>query len=606
MLKFETGAAGQLLGHYAKRRLRLRCRNGVLAVSLALGLAAYPQNVQGSGDAKRGASLFAQQCQLCHAPSGQTGGGQGPGLQGVLGRRAGSGPFSYSRALSRGDFVWDPALLDSFLAGPSRLVPGTSMSLHVDAAADRRDLIAYLATLRGGADEKLPNISPVSPPEPRVTAGPSGGLLAGAAAFGDWSSDAPGVRRHIQVSDLPAPFATPSAGNRPRVVDRPPGVTPSAPPGFRVTLFASGLENPRLIRVAPNGDLFVAESASGRIRVFRAPNGATQAAQNEVYAAGLDGPFGIAFYPPGPSPEWVYVANHNSVLRFPYRSGDLRARGAADTVVPRLAGTNGGHSTRDIVFSPDGTQMFVSVGSESNVADGIGTRGTEAIRTWEAAHGLGAAWGDEEGRADVLVFTPDGKSGRTFATGLRNCVGMAIQPATGALWCSTNERDGLGDDLVPDYITRVRDGAFFGWPWYYLGNHEEPRLKGQRPDLAGRATVPDVLLQAHSASLEMTFYVAAAFPPAFRGAFAAEHGSWNRAKRTGYKIIRIVLDPSGEPTGEYEDFLTGFVVSDSAVWGRPVGVAVAHDGALLVSEDANGTIWRVAYVAADVQALRPN
>jgi glucose/arabinose dehydrogenase len=173
-----------------------------------------------------------------------------------------------------------------------------------------------------------------------------------------------------------------------------------------------------------------------------------------------------------------------------------------------------------------------------------------------------------------------------------------VQPLTGVLFCSTNERDGLGDDLVPDYVTRVQEGAFYGWPWYFLGNHEEPRLRGQRPDLAGKATVPDVLLQSHSASLQMAFYEGDAFPPGLRGAFASEHGSWNRAKRTGYKVIRILLDAKGVPTGEYEDFLTGFVLSDAAVWGRPVGVASARDGALLVSEDGNGTVWRVAYTGS--------
>ncbi len=194
----------------------------------------------------------------------------------------------------------------------------------------------------------------------------------------------------------------------------------------------------------------------------------------------------------------------------------------------------------------------------------------------------------------MLSFTPEGHDRRILATGLRNCVGLAVQPTTGDLWCSTNERDGLGDDLVPDYVTRVRPGAYYGWPWYYVGNHEEPRLRGQRPDLAGRMTEPDVLLQPHSASLGMTFYTGTAFPAGYRGdGFAAEHGSWNRTKRTGYKVIRIRLS-DGVPTGEYDDFLTGFAIDDQSVWGRPVGIAVAHDGALLVSEDGNGTIWRVA------------
>jgi glucose/arabinose dehydrogenase len=283
------------------------------------------------------------------------------------------------------------------------------------------------------------------------------------------------------------------------------------------------------------------------------------------------------------------------VIRFAYRSGDL-AGAAPEVVVPRLAHTSAGHSTRDIVFSLDGRRMWVSVGSESNAAEGIGRRGPEEVRAWEAEHGLGAAWGAEERRADALEFTPEGGGGRVFATGLRNCVGEAVQPVTGELWCSVNERDGLGDDVPPDYVTRVREGAFYGWPWRYIGDREDPRHRGARPDLAGRMTEPDVLIQAHSASLGMTFYTGSAFPAAYRGdAFAAQHGSWNRARRTGYKLIRIHLE-NGAPTGEYEDFLTGFVVDDNAVWGRPVGVTTARDGALLVSEDASGTVWRVAYM----------
>jgi glucose/arabinose dehydrogenase len=222
-----------------------------------------------------------------------------------------------------------------------------------------------------------------------------------------------------------------------------------------------------------------------------------------------------------------------------------------------------------------------------------------AAQQWEAAHGRGAAWDGETNRADILVTDPEGRAPlHTFATGIRNAVGIAVHPVTGDLWASTNERDGLGDNLVPDYITRVREGGFYGWPWYYMGRIEDPRHAGERPDLAGQAIVPDVLLQSHSASLEMCFYAAATgpalFPAEYRGdAFAAEHGSWNRTIRTGYKIIRIRLH-DGIPTGEYDDFLTGFVVDDASVWGRPVGVAVLHDGALLISEDGNGTLWRIA------------
>ncbi len=411
-------------------------------------------------------------------------------------------------------------------------------------------------------------------------------VRTGAAALGDWRSDAPGVVRHITLADLPSPYATPSAGNGPHVVERPAGAMPQVPKGFRVALFAQALQNPRILRVAPNGDLFVAETAPGRVLVFRA------AGQPTTFAEALHQPFGIAFYPPGPNPAWIYIAEQNRVLRYPYRNGDLAPRGPAQTVVAQLAPTEWGHTTRDIAFSPDGAHMYVSVGSGSNIAEEMPAHPPAA---WPQDHPLGAAWGTEAGRADVLEFTPDGKDGHPLATGIRNCVGLAVQPGAGALWCSTNERDGLGDNLVPDYVTRVHEGEFFGWPWWYMGNQEDPRHRGERPDLTGRVTTPDVLLQPHSASLEMAFYDGRAFPPAWRGAFAAEHGSWNRAKRTGYKVVRIVLDEKGNPTGEYQDFLTGFVLNDGAVWGRPVGVAVARDGALFVGEDGNGTIWRVSY-----------
>jgi hypothetical protein len=416
-------------------------------------------------------------------------------------------------------------------------------------------------------------------------------LLQGAAAFGDWRADRPGTRRHIGPQDLPAPDLAASARNSVRTVRRTNDEKPIVPIGFEVNLFASGLSAPRLIRVAPNGDVFAAESEAGRVRVLR-PNG-NEASNPSVFASGLHGPFGIAFYPPGPNPEWVYVGNTDSVVRFPYRNGDLTAGGQAEVIVPHLP--VGGHRTRDVVFSPDGKTMYVSVGSGSNVAEEMATLSPEALQKWQSDHPLGATWGKETERADVLAFDPQGKNGRIFATGIRNCVGMAITPPDGTVWCSTNERDGLGDNVPTDYITRVRDGAFYGWPWYYIGVHEDPRHKGERPDLKDKITIPDVLIQAHSASLGMTFYDATQFPAEYRGnIFAAEHGSWNRAKRTGYKVIRVIVK-DGVPTGEYEDFATGFVVSDTEVWGRPVGVAVGKDGALLVSEDASGTIWRIAY-----------
>jgi glucose/arabinose dehydrogenase len=353
------------------------------------------------------------------------------------------------------------------------------------------------------------------------------------------------------------------------------------------------------VRVAPNGDIFIAETRANRIRVLRAADGATAPTADEIFAEGLDRPFGIAFYPNGAEPEWVYFANNNSVVRFPYRNGDLKARGKSETIVPKLSETTNGHSTRDIAFSKDGKRLFISVGSGSNVAEGEPKKSPEEIKQWDSEHARGAAWGSETLRANVLVTSPDGKDPvKIFAAGIRNPVGLAVEPVTGDLWTSTNERDGLGDNLVPDYVTSVKENGFYGWPWYYLGNHEDPRHKGARPDLAGKAIVPDVLIQAHSAALGVVFYTAdsgpSVFPADYRGdLFVALHGSWNRNSRTGYKVVRAKLN-DGKPTGEYEDFLTGFVADSRSVWGRPVGVAVAHDGALLVTEDGNGTLWRVS------------
>jgi glucose/arabinose dehydrogenase len=419
------------------------------------------------------------------------------------------------------------------------------------------------------------------------------GQLVGSAAFGDWRADKPGVSRLIRAEDLPKPGATPSAANVSRVVQRPSSSMPQVPAGFKIELFAEGLSGPRQMRVAPNGDIFVAETRAGRIRVLRAPDGSAKPSTMEIYASGLNHPFGIALFPNGDNPQWVYVANTDSVVRFPYNKGDLKAAAKPQIVVAQLP-HGYGHSTRDIVFTNDNKRMLISVGSASNDAEGMaGPPG--GLPAWSGEHPLGAIWGSETDRADVLMFDPDGKRLGVFATGIRNCVGLAVHPATADVYCSTNERDGMGDNLVPDYVTRVREGAFYGWPWFYIGSNEDPRHIGLRPDLKGKVTVPDVLIQAHSASLGLTFYSGSAFPAEYTGdGFAAEHGSWNRSRRTGYKVVRIRLK-DGVPTGEYQDFVTGFVINDSEVWGRPVGVAVAHDGALLVSEDGNGTIWRVTH-----------
>ena len=431
-----------------------------------------------------------------------------------------------------------------------------------------------------------------------LIAGPSlAATLTGASAYSDWHADAPGVSRKITVADLGPPQMVEPGVAPPSVVARPAGAELKTLPGFKVMAFAK-LDAPRALRVAPNGDIFVAESMPGVVRVLRAADGADKPSADESFATGLDRPFGIAFYPAGPNPQWVYVANTSSVVRFAYRNGDLKARGPAETIVPTLP-HGGNHWTRDIVFSPDGKTMFISVGSASNVAEDMPKKTPAETAAWQAAHALGAAWGRDENRADVLAFDPMGQGQRVFAAGIRNCAGLALNHATGALWCSTNERDLLGDDLPPDYVTQVRPGGFYGWPWWYIGDHEEPRHAGERPDLKGKITVPDVLIQPHSAPLEMTFYDAsggpAVFPAQYRGdAFVALHGSWDRHKRTGYKIVRLTL-VKGQPTGAYEDFVTGFVVDDKSVWGRPVGVAVAHDGALLFTDDGGDMLWRVAY-----------
>jgi len=418
-------------------------------------------------------------------------------------------------------------------------------------------------------------------------------LLTGEKAFGDWRNDRPGVRRLLKPEDLQKPYVTDTASNGSDVADRPEGAKPVLPPGFSAELVASGIDSPRVVRVAPNGDLFVADSRANQVRVYRLAKGSAKPLVATIFAKGLSRPYGIAFYPPGDKPQWVYVANSNSVVRFAYRDGDLEASGRSQTIVDDIPANH--HWTRDIVFSPDGKTLYLSVGSGSNVAEGMSASPKVGIDEWAKSQPLGAAWGSEEGRADVLAFDPDGKNRRIVATGLRNCAGMTLQPATGAPWCVVNERDELGDNTPFEYATTVKDGAFYGWPWYYIGSNEDPRHKDARPDLAGKVTVPDVLMQAHSAPLNIAFYEGGNFPAAYKGdAFVALHGSWNRGVRTGYKVVRLKFK-DGKPTGEYEDFATGFVISDDAVWGRPVGLAVAKDGALILTEDGNGTIWRITH-----------
>jgi glucose/arabinose dehydrogenase len=418
-------------------------------------------------------------------------------------------------------------------------------------------------------------------------------VLVGAAAFGDWHNDAPGVRRLITAQDLPEiGKEEPSFAE---VVPMPVGARPRVPEGFSAELVASGLAQPRAIRAAPNGDLFVANSSENEVRVYRIPSGSSKPTISEVFAAGLHQPYGIAFYPPGPDPHWIYIANSNSVVRFPYKNGDLKTTAKPEGIVECIPATH--HWTRDILFTPDGKRLLLTVASGSNAALDMfpWPLVPGGIDGWNKTRPLGAAWDSEEGRANILSFNPDGTDEKVYATGIRNPTGITIQPPTGQLWAVVNERDGLGDNTPFDYTTYVQEGTFYGWPWFYIGGHEDPRHKGEHADLQGRVTVPDVFIQAHSAPLQIVFYKGEDFPAEYDGsAFVTLHGSWDRSIRTGYKVVRLLFDKSGKPTGEYEDFMTGFVVSDKQVWGRPVGVAVARDGSLFVTEDGNGTIWRIS------------
>jgi glucose/arabinose dehydrogenase len=510
----------------------------------------------------------------------------------VIGRHAASNAdFGYTRELKASGLTWDATTLDHFLSSPTTLVPGTAMVIAVPARADRENVVAYFQGLSDGSF-KVPTAQVRTPsagkaPKPIPTDG------------GDWRLDQPGRAHRIDLSRLPAasnPSVTP---NHPMLIDKRPAAQLSVPKGFKVAVFTDKVEGPRAMRLAPNGDVFVTEMNRGRIVVLRPSADGSTVASPEVFAQGLNLPYGMAFYP-NRNPQWLYVAENNRVVRYAYRSGAQHALGLPEVVVPQLNPVVGGHVTRDLVFSADGRRMFVSVGSLSNVGENMSRKSPTEIVAWEAAHGLGAAWGPEENRADVLAFDVGSPApGKIFASGIRNCSGLTLQPATGELWCTTNERDDLGDDLVPDYATRVREGAFYGWPWYYMGNHEDPRLAGQRPDLAGKVTTPDVLFQAHSSSLNLVFYTAtkgsAAFPRGYVGdGFVVFHGSINSAYRTGHKIVRVRMK-NGVPTGEYDDFMVGFIAGNGDAWGRPAGLVVAADGSLLMSDDAFNVIYRISH-----------
>jgi glucose/arabinose dehydrogenase/mono/diheme cytochrome c family protein len=507
--------------------------------------------VAGKADAAQaGANLYAKKCSLCHGDKGQ----------GVASIPALS--KDPTQSATDGAIFW-------FI---TKGAPGNGMPAWASLPAEQRwQIVTYIKSLgKGKAPPPTAKVEPDAPP------GPIAGASPPTPPFTDYRFERPGTARKITPADLPQPYATKSASNGPRVVARPSDAWPKAPPGFSVQQFATGLDNPRFIITAPNGDIFVAEPDPGNIEVFRGIGSDGKAQQVETFTSKLKQPYGLAFYPPGPNPQFVYVGNEQSVVRFPYQNGDLKARGPSQKITDLPGGS--GHSTRAVTFSPDGKKMFVAVGSESNVDDPNTTPA-------------------EKNRADILEFNPDGSGMRVFAYGIRNPgPGLVINPQTGELWCSVNERDGLGDNLVPDYITHVQDGGFYGWPWWYIGGNQDPRHKGKHPELKDKVIVPDVLLQPHNASLQLTFYTGSQFPAEYQGdIFASEHGSWNRSPRAGYEVIRVPLHQTGHASGEYEDFLTGFVLDNRKVWGRPVGVAVAPDGSLLVTDDGSNSIWRVSY-----------
>jgi glucose/arabinose dehydrogenase len=386
----------------------------------------------------------------------------------------------------------------------------------------------------------------------------------------------PGSGKRIVLTSkgLPKPFASESVRNGPKIISQPSGAKLELPPGFEISVFSEGgYNNPRWIKEGPNGDLFLADEREKTIYLLRDANKDAKidnATERFTFATGLDRPFGMAVQKIG-AQTWFYIGNTGSVVRFKYTPGETKVEGEAEKL---LEVPIGGHWTRDVLFSRDGKKMYVSVGSESNVNEGEDPR-----------------------RAAINEYNPDGTGHRIFASGIRNPVGLAWNPANGQLWTAVNERDLLGDNLVPEYATSVKDGGFYGWPDSYMGQNVDPRVKNPRQDLVAKALVPDVLIEPHSAALGIVFYTGKMFPKEYQGdAFVALHGSWNRSRRSGYKVIRIPF-ANGKPEGGYENFLMGWVPDDTGagVWGRPVGVTMIRDGSLLVVDDGGKKIWRVTY-----------
>jgi glucose/arabinose dehydrogenase len=378
-------------------------------------------------------------------------------------------------------------------------------------------------------------------------------------------------RIQIRANNLPAPFESKSAVRPSKLIPQPADAILKVPKGFKVNVFAEGeFTYPRWMVLAANGDVFVADSRANRIVVLRDKNSDGVADERFIFAENLSQPFGMAF-----NGKFFYVANTDSVIRFSYKSGQTKAEGTPEKIIELTRGGYNQHWTRNISFSPDGKKLYVSIGSESNASVETDPR-----------------------RAAISVYDPDGKNHRIFASGLRNPIGLAWNPKTRELWTAVNERDGLGDDLVPDFVTSVKNGGFYGFPYSYIGQNEEPRRKGENPDLVKKAIVPDVLVASHSAALGIVFYDGRMFPKEYNGdAFVAFHGSWNREKLTGYKVIRIKFKNGKLIDNSYEDFVFGWLPDENnnEVWGRPVGLLVNSDGSMLICDDGGKKIWRVSY-----------
>ncbi|MGI8638761.1 MAG: PQQ-dependent sugar dehydrogenase [Pyrinomonadaceae bacterium] len=376
----------------------------------------------------------------------------------------------------------------------------------------------------------------------------------------------------IKPEDLPKPFATESVRRNSKIIEQPANATLKMPKGFKINVFAEGdFKYPRWMTLAPNGDVFVADSRANSIIILRDKNKDGVADERFTFAGNLSQPFGMAFHK-----DWFYVANTDSVVRFKYKSGQTKADTAPEKLVELTEGGYNQHWTRNIIFSPDGAKMYVSIGSSGNV---------DVEK--------------DERRAGISQYNPDGSGYKLFASGLRNPIGLAFNPKNNELWTAVNERDGLGDNLVPDYATSVKEGAFYGFPYVYIGQNPDPRRKDDaRPAIVEKTIVPDVLLTSHSAALGIAFYDGKMFPKEYRGdAFVALHGSWNREKLSGYKIIRVRFENGKLVGNRFEDFLTGWLPDENSreVWGRPVGLLVNSDGSLLICDDGAKKIWRVSY-----------